>query len=264
VVQADLQQWIASGNVRRAASALVVDYGSDVFATCLAMVRNRAAAEDLTQDIFSDAIRGLSSYRGESTPRTWLLSIARHRCIDFLRARKRDPWGGPLSEENDPDAQPDLDASGPEWLANRDQVNLALEALPEGDRALVVLRFKNGLEYDELATAFGLRPGTVRMRVSRALARMREALEPAPVQRARAPVPPPAMAAPAPRAVAAAAPAPAPPSWWQRLVAWARGPSRVPPTPVGDVGRSLAMSESSAPSEALLARLGGLVGSLPE
>ena len=62
VVQADLQGWIASGNVRRAASSLVVDYGSDVFATCMAMVRNRTAAEDLTQDIFSDAIRGLSTY----------------------------------------------------------------------------------------------------------------------------------------------------------------------------------------------------------
>ena len=70
VVQAELVEWIASGDVRRAASSLVVDYGSDVFATCLAIVRDRTAAEDLTQDIFGDAIRGLPTFRGDSAPRT--------------------------------------------------------------------------------------------------------------------------------------------------------------------------------------------------
>lgn len=53
----------------------------------------------------------------------------------------------------------------------------ALAELGEADRALVVLRYRNGLELAELAEAFGLREGTVRMRLSRALARMRAALE---------------------------------------------------------------------------------------
>lgn len=279
-------EWIASGDVRRAASSLVVDYGSDVFATCLAIVRDRTAAEDLTQDIFGDAIRGLPTFRGDSAPRTWLLSIARHRCIDYLRAKKRDPswspWAGTTGDddESDPDAQPDQAAFGSEWFSHRQQVARGLEALPEGDRALVVLRFKNGLEYDELAAAFGLRTGTVRMRVSRALARMREALEPNVVARGRggaAAAPAPAPAAPAPRAtgmggmpppgapsMAAPAPIRGAPSWWQRLLAWARTPTRPPPAPVGDVGRALAMNDPPAPSEALLARLGVLVDGLPE
>ncbi len=62
-------------------------------------------------------------------------------------------------------------------LSDRRRVEAALAELPEGDRALVVLRFRNGLEYAELAEAFGLREGTVRMRMSRALVRMRAALE---------------------------------------------------------------------------------------
>jgi RNA polymerase sigma-70 factor (ECF subfamily) len=142
------------------------------------MVRDRAAAEDLTQEVFSDALRALSTFRGDASPRTWLLSIARNRCIDYLRAKKRDPWGGALDEtSHDPDAHADQAALGSEWFADRSVVLRALDALAEGDRALIVLRFKNGLEYDELATAFGLREGTVRMRVSRALARMRHVLE---------------------------------------------------------------------------------------
>src|ERR1700722_9197185 len=112
--QADVQAWIERGELRRAASSLVVAYGSDVLSTCIAMVRDRAAAEDVTQEVFGDAVRALATFRGESSPRTWLLSIARNRCIDYLRARKRDPWGraggagGALDErEADPGAHPD-------------------------------------------------------------------------------------------------------------------------------------------------------------
>jgi RNA polymerase sigma-70 factor (ECF subfamily) len=257
--QADVRSWIPAGDLRRAASSLVVAYGPDVLATCIAMVRDRAAAEDVTQEVFTDAVRALPTFRGESSPRTWLLSIARNRCIDYLRARKRDPWGGALDESaGDPDAHADQGAFGSEWFADRSLVLRALDALAEGDRALIVLRFKNGLDYDELATAFGLREGTVRMRVSRALARMREVLENdasrvqsnalarapelarAPMARgAVCPVPPPAAvpgvtsarsAAPAPVAPAAAAlgggavgvpPGRAHVSWWGRLRAWA-------------------------------------------
>src|ERR1700722_20203747 len=167
--QADVQAWIERGELRRAASSLVVAYGSDVLSTCIAMVRDRAAAEDVTQEVFGDAVRALATFRGESSPRTWLLSIARNRCIDYLRARKRDPWGGAggaIDErEADPDAHPDHLAEGGEWLADRSLVARGLDALAEGDRALIVLRFRNGLEYGELASAFGLREGTVRMRV---------------------------------------------------------------------------------------------------
>jgi RNA polymerase sigma-70 factor (ECF subfamily) len=256
--QSDVQRWIEAGELRRAASSLVVAYGSDVLATCIAMVRDRAAAEDVTQEVFGEALRALATFRGDSSPRTWLLSIARNRCIDWLRARKREPWGGPLDEHaGDPDAHSDEGAFGTEWFADRSVVMHALEALPEGDRALVVLRFKNGLEYGELASAFGLREGTVRMRVSRALARMRAVLESdevrapvvaaarpmaapmpgmarggaappasrAPAQeatRSRAPVPPPPAAVGLPMGAGSfGAPARAPVSWWSRLRAWA-------------------------------------------
>jgi RNA polymerase sigma factor (sigma-70 family) len=82
------------------------------------MLRDRAAAEDVTQEVFSDALRGLSTFRGDASPRTWLLSIARNPCIDYLRARKRDPSGGARDESApDPDEHADEGAYGSEWYA---------------------------------------------------------------------------------------------------------------------------------------------------
>jgi RNA polymerase sigma-70 factor (ECF subfamily) len=252
-VQSTFQDRIQAGDLRGAAARLVVDHAGDVLSVCTAMLRDPTAAEDVTQEVFGDALRGLSTFRGDASPRAWLLAIARNRCIDHLRARRRDPWGGALSdEEADPDAQPDRDARGSEWFADMSLVRRALEVLPEGDRALIVLRFKNGLEYDELASAFGLREGTVRMRVSRALARMRQEIAPAHLdeaaQGAAAPAAPaaasssrsaaatPAFGAPL-RGGAPGAPPPAgglgapqealaaprAASWWDRLKAWAFG-----------------------------------------
>lgn len=281
-------EWIAEGDLRRAASALVVSYSHDVLATCTAMLRDRAAAEDVTQEVFDKAIRALSTFRGDASPRTWLLSIARNLCIDYLRARKREPWGGSLDDGFETDAHADQAAFGSEWHADRSLVLRGLDALAEGDRALVVLRFKNGLEYDELATAFGLKEGTVRMRVSRALARMRTVLEPEVLSEGAAerptgrPAPPRAPAAmPAPARLRAAtaggglggaAPGAGAPrgSWWTRLLSWVGGgddgapmPAPPSPRPIGALGFALTVAEPTAPSEALLARLGALVEDAP-
>jgi RNA polymerase sigma-70 factor (ECF subfamily) len=264
-----VEQWIRDGQLRRAAAWLVASYGSDVMATCRAMVRDPAAAEDVAQEAFSDALRALGGFRGESSARTWLLSIARNRCIDYLRARKRDPWaragGGAAGGDDaagDPDAHPDQGALGADWLADRSVLLRALDALGEGDRALVTLRFRNGLEYDELATAFGLREGTVRMRVSRALARMREAIAaaeaPAAAGVASAAAPP-----PAPAAASRAFGGPARARHAERGVAtFSRGGAPAP-APASTLGAALAACEPLAMSEALTTRLQAMVASLP-
>src|SRR5262245_11395599 len=137
VSEPPVDSWIQSGDLRRAAAWLVSSYGADVMATCRAMVRDAAAAEDVAQEVFSDALRALGGFRGESSARTWLLSIARNRCIDYLRARKRDPWarGGDDAIDEaaaDPDAHPDRAAAGADWLADRSVLLRALDALAEG------------------------------------------------------------------------------------------------------------------------------------
>jgi RNA polymerase sigma-70 factor (ECF subfamily) len=198
--ETDVLARIQAGDLKGAAEHLVHAYADEVMGMCTAMVRNRTIAEDLTQDVFGRAFANLAGFRGEASPRTWLLRIARNRCIDHLRAAKRDPWGGIALDVEEPDTQPDDTPLPSDLLVRRDDVNDALAELAEGDRALVVLRFRNGLDYSELAMAFGIKEGTVRMRVSRALARMRRFLEAKHAE--------PEQRAVAPRASAPSAPAP--------------------------------------------------------
>lgn len=176
--QQEFANWLAVEDYRSAAAWLVRTFTDEVLGLCLAMVRDPVCAEDLTQDVFTRAFSGLPGFRGQASARTWILKIARNRCIDQLRSKSRDLWGGISPElEQAVEEQPDSAPLPSELLLCRDDVDDALAQLVEGDRALVVLRFRNGLDYSELALAFGLRQGTVRMRMSRALAKMRLALE---------------------------------------------------------------------------------------
>ena len=153
---------------------LVRMYAPAVLALCRAMVRDPQLAEDLAQDTFAHAFAALASYRGDASPRTWLLKIARNRCLDHLDHVRRAPWG------RDPDPEPDdhvMDQPAPyDLLANHDDAARAIAVLAESERALVVLHYGHGVGYPELADSFGIAQGAVRMRMSRALAKMREAL----------------------------------------------------------------------------------------
>lgn len=169
----ELTYLIARGERKRAASLLVRDHAAAVFALCRALVRDARLAEDLSQDTFVRALCALGRFRGESSPRTWLLRIARNRCLDYLDRARNAPWGRT-------DAQPDhypAEAPAPyDLLSVREDTELAMSVLGETDRALVVLHCGHGVPYRELAESFGLRDGAVRMRVSRALARMHDIL----------------------------------------------------------------------------------------
>jgi RNA polymerase sigma-70 factor (ECF subfamily) len=210
--EAPFRALLAGGDQRGAAAWLVRQHVNDVLGLCVAMVRDRALAEDLAQDAFSRAFAGLSGYRADASASTWLLAVARNRCLDHLRQARRDPWAGASLDEEASEV-PDDAPLPPEQILRRADVGAALSALSEGERALVVLRYKSELEYAELAEAFGLQEGTVRMRLSRALGRMRAALaarDGDALPRAMAPGAPPApAAAPAPaRRARALSPAP--------------------------------------------------------
>jgi RNA polymerase sigma-70 factor (ECF subfamily) len=170
---AELACLVASGQRSRAASLLVRDHAAAVFALCRAIVRDPRLAEDLSQDTFMYAFGALARFRGAASPRTWLLRIARNRCFDHLDRARRAPWAAG-------DSQPDnhaADAPAPDALLSiREDTELAMSTLGETERAFVVLHFGHGVSHRELAELFGLREGAVRMRVSRALSRMRAAL----------------------------------------------------------------------------------------
>jgi RNA polymerase sigma-70 factor (ECF subfamily) len=129
---------------------------------CAAMVDEKSA-EDLTQETFVGSVRSLGRFRGDSSARTWLLSIARHTCIDELRRRARQRSHDARFGVGGPErGMPAADAS--EEVSVRD----LLGRLDSDRRAAFVLTQLLQLSYDEAANVCGCPPGTIRSRVARA------------------------------------------------------------------------------------------------
>jgi RNA polymerase sigma-70 factor (ECF subfamily) len=185
----EFRSLIEVGNLKGAAEYLLEQHGADSLAVCRAMVGDADAARDLFQDSFMLACNGLAGYRGEATPKTWFLRITHNRCIDHLRREKRRPW----VLAADMGWKSDGDDGGEDWIEEGhspeersavdslmlDAIGLerAIETLEERDRSLIVLRYAHEMSFAELGEAFGVKPGAMRMRVQRALARLREVME---------------------------------------------------------------------------------------
>ena len=141
-----------------------------VWRLCAHLV-DRASADDLTQEVYLRALPALSGFRGDASARTWILSIARHTCLDELRRRGR---GRGLMQRIVAHSR------------DRDQVvpdpsgEVAVAALVDGldpvRREAFVLTQLLGLTYAETAAVCGCEIGTVRSRVSRARADLVAAL----------------------------------------------------------------------------------------
>lgn len=158
--------------------AIVVAYQGPVHALLGRMllgVASRAEVEELAQETFVRAYRSLGAFdsRGPGRLRKWVLTIATHIAIDALRARK--PPSAQLIEEAFAHA-----SSADEGLREKalaETLSRALSALPEDQRAVLLLREVHELEYEEIAEALGIAIGTVRSRLSRARDAMRLALK---------------------------------------------------------------------------------------
>jgi RNA polymerase sigma-70 factor (ECF subfamily) len=160
---------------------LVDRYERLVFAVCLRLLRNRESAEDATQESFIRAFTALRQFQGASF-RAWLARIATNYCYDLLRAGKRrpaesldaqvveaEPWWSSEPAPADPAQQ-----AAQRALAAR--LEAALGQLPEDQRLVVLLYDVHGYSYEEIAEATGTTLGTVKSRLSRARARLRDDL----------------------------------------------------------------------------------------
>jgi RNA polymerase sigma factor (sigma-70 family) len=159
---------------RRPSFAEVYDrHVGDVFAFLAYRVGRREDADDLTQVTFERALRAWGRYDAtRSAPLTWLLAIARNALIDHWRT-DRSATQEPLDPEGDHGAHPGPD----EQLGLDAPLEDALALLSARDRELVALRFGAGLNGPELAELTGMELNAVQQALSRALRRMRSALE---------------------------------------------------------------------------------------
>ena len=132
-----------------------------VWRLCEALV-DRQSADDLTQETFVKAVGAIRRFRGDASARTWILSIARHTCMDELRARSRRRRRSTMlaTEADDRAWMPDPS----EEIGVRD----LLAHLDIDRRAAFTLTQLLGLTYEEAAATCDCPIGTIRSRVARA------------------------------------------------------------------------------------------------
>src|SRR5687768_9522729 len=154
---------ILSGDMR-ALETLMRLHNRMLFRTARAILRDDAEAEDAVQDAYLQAHRKLGTFRGESKLSTWLVRIAAN---EALMRRRRNPR---LAEP--PEHEAVSDAPGPQDDAERAEMRRLLEthidALPDGYRAVFVLRAVEEFSVEETAAVLAIPPATVRSRYFRA------------------------------------------------------------------------------------------------
>ena len=155
---------------------VVEQHSARVYRLAYRLTGNVHDAEDLTQEVFVRVFRSLSTY----TPGTfegWLHRITTNLFLDQVRRKKRIRFDA-LAEDADarlPGREPDPSRAYDDTHLD-DDVQAALDALPPDFRAAVVLCDIEGLTYEEIAATLGIKLGTVRSRIHRGRAQLREAL----------------------------------------------------------------------------------------
>ncbi|MBQ6059484.1 MAG: sigma-70 family RNA polymerase sigma factor [Clostridia bacterium] len=178
---ADIVQAVLEGEID-AFEVLVQRYQKKVYNTVLRLAGHAAEAEDLSQEVFLKLYRGLSSFRGESSFSTYLYRIAANTAIDALR--RASPQAISLSAEDEEGEPYELALSDgeplPLELLEREErtaaIREAIDALPPHHRAVIVLREIEGMSYQEIARVLSVEEGTVKSRINRARAGLRELL----------------------------------------------------------------------------------------
>lgn len=152
--------------------------GPVVFSLAVRMLRDRHAAEDVTQDIFVQIWRQAANYdTARGSPEAWMMMIGRTRILDRLRSRSAGVVLKPVGD-NLPDA-PDAE-DWPEDLAvtheDAVQVRAALAALPPDQKQAVELAFFDGLTHVEISEKLHVALGTIKTRIRLGLMKIRDRL----------------------------------------------------------------------------------------
>ncbi len=154
---------------------LVVAYREQVFRLALRMCGSEADADEVAQEAFLSAWKALPNFRGESQFSTWLYQLTTHAAIDLMRREKRQIAAADITEVSAADPAPSPQQQA-EQSEQREIVRDAILQLAPEQREVVVLRFMEELSYEEIGAVLKLPSGTVKSRLNRAKAQLKEIL----------------------------------------------------------------------------------------
>ncbi len=169
---------VVAGDLGTALTILMEGYGEELYRHCRQVLGDAELASDVHQTVFVQAYRDLVKFQSRSSFRTWLYAIARHRCLDALKKRKRWRmrfWLGSADQEVvdlAPNVRDMMESRGAAQAMDR-----ALAVLTPEVRIAVLLRYREDMSFEEMAKVCGERPATLQARVARALPKLRRTLE---------------------------------------------------------------------------------------
>ena len=182
----DLMFQVQDGN-NKAFDLLVSRYKNRLYTYLLRLLGNESEAEEFAQEAFVKAYIHANKYRTVARFSTWLYTIATNLVRNRIRNIKRRPtmvsiWSEDMNSNDgrwvdlrDDSQRPDIDM---EQKSLKEVIQRAIEKIPAKYRPSFVLREINGLSYEEIAAATGLKLGTVRSRINRGRAHFKKVVAP--------------------------------------------------------------------------------------
>ncbi len=155
------------GGDREAQHQLYECYGELIHRLTLRLTGNAQDAFDLTQETFVRAFQRIGAFDGRSGVGTWLYRIATNEALQLFRKR------GTEQRHLRAFAEQRAAAANPNSACDRQDVEDSLAQLSEPHRAILILKYQEGLSYDEIAKVLDIQPGTVGSRMNRARAELR-------------------------------------------------------------------------------------------
>jgi RNA polymerase sigma-70 factor (ECF subfamily) len=165
-------QLVRAGREQEAFERLVPAYRRRVFGLAFSILRDRAAAEDLAQEVFVKLWQALPRYDGRAKLSTWIYAITRNASVSALRTRRR------ALSMSDHAVREEVEgiAAVPAPAAEDRELRRAIEALPEKQRQAVTLYYLDERPVEEVAEMMGLPANTVKTHLHRARAGLAAAL----------------------------------------------------------------------------------------
>lgn len=157
---------------RAQVSRMVILYEKEMLTLCFVYLRNMDLAQEALQESFLKAYARYDTFRGEASQKTWLTRIVINTCKDFRRsAWFRHRWG---MEELTPDS-----TAGSVPAPDETRIDLmdAILKLPMKNREVILLKYQQGLNNEEIAKILGLTPMAISKRMRQAYERLRATLE---------------------------------------------------------------------------------------
>lgn len=163
-------QLVRAGHRDEAIALLLPAFRRKVFGLAYSFLRNRAAAEDVTQEVFIKLWRALPGFDGRASMSTWIYTIARNASLSALRARR------PESSLSDPEVMQAVESRDPvpsaDMLVERAAILRLVDRLPPKQRQVIMLFYMEAQSHEEVAAMLAMPVGTVKTLLHRARARL--------------------------------------------------------------------------------------------